>query len=366
MYCSRRAASVRGMKKALLAVVAALACPAAATASTATIGPALPLNAPSVNGVPCPSLGPDCWYTNVRLPPGGVVAATQSGTIVSWRAEGLAGSAEPVIVKQAAGPDMFSIVSEGPQVTEPCGGAPGLCNGGTTIHKFSVNMPIAPGEFFGIRLLSAANCISGGAGAGCTVIGGGTDGGVDGASGANTQPVGTPTVANNDPDATIGVNATEQLSNTGGNSPPGFDGVSLAGTLSEQLISSEGAEDAKAKIGCEAALSSDCLGSFALDVCHNPQKAADKSFNGVSCYIRQSNDFASTARAGSGSRLLTIGKANFKLAPGTDKTVSIPLSKAARKQLGKQHEFAALLVATAREGGKTKVTTRKIELKLKR
>jgi hypothetical protein len=353
------------MKRTLLVVLAALAWPAAAGASTVTIGPPLPLSAPTVNGVPCPSLGPDCWYTNVRLPPGGVVEAPQNGMITSWKAEGLAGRAEPVIIAQDPGMNMFSIVSEGQPVTEPCGGTAGLCNGGTTVSTFSADLTIAKGQFFGIRVISAAGCISQPAGSGCSTIGGATDQGVDGGSGANTQPVGTPTSADNDPDSTIAISATEQFASpTSG----GFGGVDLVGSMTQQVISTENGDDTQLRIACEAGVAAQvCSGIVSVMYCPvNPQHAAEKAAQCMDKLMRQSPDLGTDAASKPATKPTIAGKASFRLAPGAHETITIKLSKAATKLLAKQHQLDAVIVATAHEGGKTKVASRKVVLKLKR
>jgi hypothetical protein len=353
------------MNRTLLVVLAALAWPAAAGASTVTIGPPLPLSAPTVNGVPCPSLGPDCWYTNVELPPGGVVEAPQNGTITSWKAEGLAGRAEPVIIVQDPGMSMYSIVSEGQPVSEPCGGTPGLCNGGTTLSTFTADLTIAKGQFFAIRMISAAGCIAEPAGSGCSTIGGATDHGVHGGSGANTQPVGTPTSADNDPDATIAISAAEQLaSSTSG----GFGGVDLLGSMTQQVISAENGDDTRLRIACEqGAMAQLCSGIVSVQACPvNPQRAANKAAQCVDTLMRQSPDLATDAASEPAIKPIIAGKAGFRLAPGTQKTITIKLSKAATKLLAKQHKLDALIVATEHDGGKTKVTSRRVVLKLKR
>jgi pimeloyl-ACP methyl ester carboxylesterase len=142
---------------AMVAFVCALVVflfPAVAAADTVTLGPPLPTGT-HYSGGNC--VQPDCaYFTNAST--AFPFVAPGAGTITSWSVEDFTGTAQLIVVQQGSG-GTYAIVAEGALETEPCAQAPTNClPPPNTVYTFATDLPIAAGQFVGMRAIQPANC----------------------------------------------------------------------------------------------------------------------------------------------------------------------------------------------------------------
>lgn len=208
-----------------------------AAASTVTLGPALPTPSGVASTTWCTA---DCSFFNQAFPSPIIAQAPVSGTITTWRAQGLTESAELIVV-QSSGSGAYSIVAESAPGSAQCvvGVSTGLCeSSGRNVATFSTDLPISAGQYIGISLINPSNCDTSN-GSYCAQVGLWPYGDISGPppypyqylAFASTPPENTPTMpSSNGNGDSVTVNADEVTGSSGGSGGSGGSGSGGSGT----------------------------------------------------------------------------------------------------------------------------------------